>query len=526
VTVRENTERPVTVASGTNVVAGTKKENIKNAILKQIGISGGGLPKNWDGKAAQRIVEILSNSGDQNFLSAFIGHTKCPASSVRPLKCTPGQGPAGFFTLSGIRLYGRTNAGVCSRSPEGDLPRVDSSIVRQDGVTYLPFSPDELIDNLRREKYAASVNTQISYVSNNQSLPRRLYYAIRPLLPVGVRKHLQRIALQDWSKISFPSWPIDATVENFVDWLWIAILNASGEKEIPFIWYWPRSHQSCAIMTHDVETGAGQDFCPTVLKLEAEFGIKSAFELVPEVRYVISSEVMEAIKKAGSEVCVHGLNHDGRLFSSEELFRTRVKAINQYAQKWEAKGFRSSLMYRNFDWYDGFKISYDMSVPNVAHLDPQRGGCCTLFPYFVGDVLELPLTTIQDYPLFNIIRTDPMQMWSGQIDSITEKHGLVSFIIHPDYIVEPEKQEIYRRLLHLLVKHSTERGMWLALPGEVDTWWRERAKMTLEMREGSWVIRGEGSERASIAFARLENGKLKYVLTSRDQAKVEYARGS
>ena len=37
-------------------------------------------------------------------------------------------------------------------------------------------------------------------------------------------------------------------------------------------------------------------------------------------------------------------------------------------------------MYRNQDWYDVFEFSYDMSVPNVAHLDPMRGGCCTVMP--------------------------------------------------------------------------------------------------------------------------------------------------
>ena len=30
-------------------------------------------------------------------------------------------------------------------------------------------------------------------------------------------------------------------------------------------------------------------------------------------------------------------------------------------------------------------FSFDMSIPNVAHLDPQRGGCCTIMPYFIGN---------------------------------------------------------------------------------------------------------------------------------------------
>jgi hypothetical protein len=468
-------------------------------------------------------VETKSQ-GRRNFFSAFLDHTKCPPSSTERINCSPGNGLEGFFRLGEMRLYGRANGSSTSSGPDGNLPPIDSPVQDGNGSLSLPFDPNEIIDNLRWERYAGAANTQITYISNNKSLSRRLYYAIRPLLPVKVRRHLQRIALQDWSKITFPAWPVDTTVEDFIEWLWIRVFQVTGAKQIPFIWYWPESFHSCAIMTHDVETGVGQDFCPTMLKIEQEYGIKSAFELVPEVRYEISEKVLEAIRSAGSEVCVHGLNHDGRLFSSEELFRTRAKAINQYAEKWGARGFRSPVMYRNLSWYDAFHFSYDMSVPNVAHLDPQRGGCCTVFPYFVGDILELPLTATQDYPLFNIIRSNPMEMWSKQMDLIVAKHGLVSFIIHPDYIVEPEKQALYRELLKMLRKYNSEKNVWLALPREVDAWWRERAAMSLECKDGNWSVQGKGSERARVAYATLENGKIKYALPNEAGETIESGR--
>jgi UDP-N-acetylglucosamine 2-epimerase (non-hydrolysing) len=60
VTVRENTERPVTVESGTNTIAGTNTDNIKDAVRRQIGRTRNGrVPKNWDGQAAVRIIDIL-----------------------------------------------------------------------------------------------------------------------------------------------------------------------------------------------------------------------------------------------------------------------------------------------------------------------------------------------------------------------------------------------------------------------------------------------------------------------------------
>jgi len=57
-----NTERPITVEEGTNVVAGTDPEKVKLEAFKVLeGRSKlGRRPALWDGRAAERIVAILS----------------------------------------------------------------------------------------------------------------------------------------------------------------------------------------------------------------------------------------------------------------------------------------------------------------------------------------------------------------------------------------------------------------------------------------------------------------------------------
>jgi UDP-N-acetylglucosamine 2-epimerase (non-hydrolysing) len=61
-TLRENTERPITAAEGTNVVVGTSTERIIAEAEKILDGKGkaGRRPELWDGRAAERIVEILA----------------------------------------------------------------------------------------------------------------------------------------------------------------------------------------------------------------------------------------------------------------------------------------------------------------------------------------------------------------------------------------------------------------------------------------------------------------------------------
>ena len=61
-TMRENTERPITVEQGTNTVVGRNGLQVRRCVEDILGGGGkrGLMPELWDGKAAQRIAEHLS----------------------------------------------------------------------------------------------------------------------------------------------------------------------------------------------------------------------------------------------------------------------------------------------------------------------------------------------------------------------------------------------------------------------------------------------------------------------------------
>jgi len=377
----------------------------------------------------------------------------------------------------------------------------------QPGVVDLSFDPDQVVDNLRFERYCGGHQGEALFSGRFST---RAYYLVRPLLGVGVRRHLQRLRLRGWRSTPFPRWPVDQTVELLHKMLLRLCIQANAGKEIPFIWFWPKGYSSCVSLTHDVETTKGRDFCPTLMDLDESFGFKSSLQLIPEERYSISTSFLETIRSRGFELNVHDLNHDGRLFANKAQFLRRAKRINQYAREFGAQGFRSGALYRNLDWYDALDFSYEMSVPNTAHLDPQSGGCCTVMPYFAGGMVEIPLTTTQDYSLFHILNDYSITLWRQQLDLIGRGHGLATFNIHPDYVIEPKARATYVKLLHHLATLRSDKEMWIALPGEVNTWWRQRAQMHLVRQAHGWAIEGFGCERAQLAYARLRGEELEY----------------
>ena len=372
----------------------------------------------------------------------------------------------------------------------------------EDGMVYLPFDPSRIADNLCREIYADDWRPPFS------SDLAQIYYFLRPALPVSVRRHLQKVYLNGRVKPSFPRWPVDCSVNNLLEQLMLLSLRAAGVERIPFIWFWPEGSSSCAIMTHDVETEAGRDFCSELMDIDDSFEIKASFQIVPEERYDVSQEFLCSIRQRGFEIVVHDLNHDGHLYRDRKQFLERAARINSYGKEYKTEGFRAGILYRKQLWYDALEFSYDMSVPNVAHLDPQRGGCCTVMPHFLGDILEIPVTTVQDYTLFNILKDYSISLWKQQTDIIMRKHGCMSFIVHPDYINERRKLGIYKELLAYLSYLRQESAVWITTPGEVNRWWRQRSKMRLVENGLGWEIEGPGQERACIAYASEEEGHL------------------
>jgi len=419
---------------------------------------------------------------------------------------------SGFFRFGPDAIcYGRASGGSPPVRLEANLPDTAGDFRAEAGRVQFPFDFSSVIDNLRHERYAVDARSSLARLTGGNGT-RQLYYLARPLLPFAVRKRLQRTRLSGWRTIGFPRWPVDVTVDCLMEEALSRVLEHLGATAVPFIWFWPDGASSCAMMTHDVESAAGLGFCDTLMDIDESFDIKSSFQIVPRKRYDVSGNALARFHQRGFEVNVHDLNHDGSLFGSRQQFLKAAVEINRYAKAFGSSGFRSGAMYRNQDWLGALDISYDMSVPNVAHLEPQRGGCCTVMPYFIGDVLELPLTTVQDYSLFHILGDYSIELWRRQINMIRERHGLMTFLSHPDYLIERRSREVYVALLSHLAQLRQEGDVWFALPREVDRWWRNRRQLQLVRGGNGWRIEGPDSERARVAYATRNGDRIVYLV--------------
>jgi hypothetical protein len=435
----------------------------------------------------------------------------------RALDCSLGQilepelsGPAGYFQFGPeLTCYGQSDAGVAAGIRSSTRYDAYKALRFSGQQIYLPFSPAQVVDNLRCERYVESLVPGRERVVA-QEWVLKSYYSVRKLLPTSIRRRLQRIYFSDWRSRTFPAWPVDSTVDVLHEELLKLSMQATGIQKAPFIWFWPEGAPSCLIMTHDVETSAGRDFTPQLMDIDELYGITGSFQVIPEKRYEVSEGYIEGIRRRGFEFNLHDLNHDGHLYQEREEFLRRAATINGYARKYHAQGFRAGAMYRNLDWYDVFEFSYDMSLPNVAHLEPKRGGCCTVMPFFIGRILELPLTTIQDYSLFHILGEYSIDLWKKQLGMIRQRNGLMSFIAHPDYLIDRPARRVYESLLDYLRGMIAEEKIWAALPREVDEWWRARSQMKLVRKGGNWEIEGPQKERARIAYAVLHGDRLTY----------------
>ncbi len=314
------------------------------------------------------------------------------------------------------------------------------------------------------------------------STTKRFYYQIKPLLPRSLRTFGRQHYRQN-QEAHFPlKWPVEDRYVRFQFQCLASVLEQRGLDSIPYINLWPEGQRYSFVLTHDIEEEQGATFVETVAALEERYGFRSLFNFVPE-RYPIDTGLLRDLKQRGFEIGVHGLKHDGKLFSSRVLFERRAAKINQYLHQWDAVGFRTPYTHRNPEWMQALDVEYDLSFFDTDPHEPLSGGTMSIWPFQLGKFVELPYTLTQDNTLANILRAETPALWTDKVDFLAQWHGMALVNIHPDYLRSKHCWTLYEDLL----KNMQERtGYWHALPRDVARWWRQR--MQFQPQDGHWNL--------------------------------------
>jgi peptidoglycan/xylan/chitin deacetylase (PgdA/CDA1 family) len=330
------------------------------------------------------------------------------------------------------------------------------------------------------------------------------YYALKPLLPRRAQLAVRRLYARRQSQREFPRWPVEDLLVRHQQELFRLEIDAAGGRSVPFVNFWPDGRRFAFVLTHDVEGPAGVENVAPVRAVEARNGMVSSWNFVAE-DYPIADGVFDGLRRAGCEVGLHGIHHDGKLFQDEESFERMLPRIHHYLGEWDVAGFRSPATHRNAAWMPRLGSLYDSSFPDTDPFEPQAGGCCSIFPYFIDDLVELPITLVQDHTMWEILRHPGLDLWLEKTEWIRRHHGLVNVIVHPDYLLSQERLDLYYRFLRALAAFD---DAWHALPQEVAAWWKARAAMEVDST-GESIVGADGWP-ATVARARLDEDAVVY----------------
>jgi peptidoglycan/xylan/chitin deacetylase (PgdA/CDA1 family) len=256
------------------------------------------------------------------------------------------------------------------------------------------------------------------------------------------RRHANR-----WA--GFPDWPIDLSVDVLND-LSDSTPAAGLDGPTP------------VILTHDIDSGEGLiNLLERFVPLEEAAGARSISYIVP-CAWELDHSLIGDLVARGHRVGVHGYDHSNRTpFAPEDERRRRLDAARQFADRYNAAGYRApSLLRTRLLLKDlSTRYQYDSSIPTSGGLFPvPNNGCATARPFVVEGIVELPLTMPRDGSLrfLGYSPEEIAQMWVECADTIASSRGVVVLLTHCErrFSGHPGMIEAYRRFLQFVRDRS------------------------------------------------------------------------
>lgn len=275
-----------------------------------------------------------------------------------------------------------------------------------------------------------------------------------------------------------------------------SLVRVSGP--VPRIAFWRRGKTYALAVTHDVETETGLNVgAPRMLEAEQRLGIRSTWN-IPSERYPLKPEPVIRLATSG-EVGTHDTKHDGRLVLINEsgmvsrLSNCRDRLERLSGQR--VRGFRAPLLQHSRAMLRALGTAgydFDSSCPSWEMLSPtsfQPHGVGTVFPFYVENLLEIPVSLPQDHQLIRVAGQSPAEASDAVVQIskwIRGVGGACVLLTHPDYeFALEESTHEYSKMLETFRSDPTCDIMTL---GEMADWWKRRDNAEIRLDEGDLAV--------------------------------------
>lgn len=251
-------------------------------------------------------------------------------------------------------------------------------------------------------------------------------------LPVSYRivpRQLRTALLGMYGKLSrsrFPKWPLDTTADDMTN---------------------KRGRRCLVVLTHDIDSQEAVDNIDKLIAIEKKHGVKSCINILAN-KYDVSK--FKNFERRGFEIGCHGWDHDGgKLLKNLFLIGKAKKKLKDF----NIKGFRSPSLVRNDELFKQVSkhFKYDSSVPNSHY--PMGSGCCSVFPFKKGKLLEIPITVPQDYHILDVLKfsnQEAFKIWKYCFDEIIKRKGIICLIAHPESYDFGGHLKLYEKIIRYL----------------------------------------------------------------------------
>ena len=346
---------------------------------------------------------------------------------------------------------------------------------------------ERIINNLIYERYY------------KQSIPLQSRLPINyTKIPVPLRNFLFGMLLKLKTDPKWPEWPAEKSVE-LTRYLYIKSISMAYKKKVPHVSFWPHGKKFAIAVTHDCDTHTSFKNIDKIRETERKYGIISSWNVLSN-KYRIDKEKLRKLKGEGCEIGLHDYNHDNKTpFLKKPRVIERIMSASKLVQEFGIKGYRSESLLRNKEFLELLSdyFYYDSSTCDTDIYSPvaMRSGTCTVFPFFIKNMVEIPITLPQDYRLMRLGKTknEIFEIWKKKVDFLRQVNGAAVLLTHPDsHIFGNDKYlDVYDRILKYATSLDDE---WNTTTYGIAKWWNERSKTLIKKS----VIKN--SKRAGISY--------------------------